>query len=249
MIDGAISFTQISNGRSFWNGVGAVSPQAPGSSRPDAVLTTVGIFARKGIWFPLPSFELGAGVVNLLDSQMLSWQGYAKLALHEGYHDLPFPSLAVRAAIAYLTGTDQVNLTTTSLDVIVSKGFGLLKTARLSPYGGWSMLLVKPTGKPVDFTPSCATPSGSPGDTTGGGCAGGQAGAGNDLKANYAFPAEDAITRFRIFGGAKLKFGILSVIAQYELYLAGNSRDDNVTPAVDHSSRQSALSLSAGLDF
>ena len=107
------------------------------------------------MWFPAPSFELGGGVVNLLDSQMLSWQGYAKFALHEGFHDLPFPSLAVRAAISYLTGTDQVSLTSTSLDVLVSKGFGVLKTLRIEPFGGWSLLMIKASGKTIDFTPLC----------------------------------------------------------------------------------------------
>jgi len=251
-IDGQLSFTQISNSRGFWNGVSTVSPQAPNSSRPDAVLTTLGVFARKGIWLPLPSFEVGGGVVNLLNSQMLAWQAYAKLGLHEGYHDLPIPSLAVRAAIAYLTGTDQVNLSTTSFDVLLSKGFGFLKTTRLEPFGGWSLIVIKASGKPVDFTPLCdahalaQTASGQPENAY---CAPAQRDTTNDLKANYAFPAKDAITRYRVFGGAKLKFGILAIIAQYELYLAGNSRDLSVTPAVDQSDRQSVLSLGAGLSF
>jgi hypothetical protein len=218
----------------------------------------MGIFIRKGIWFPVPSFEVGGGVVNLLDSQMLSWQAYAKFALHEGYHDLPFPSLAVRAAVAHLTGTDQVDLTTTSVDVLVSKGFGLLKTARLEPFAGWSLLLIKASGKLVDFTPLCdgqAVAQAAPGQTISGYCAVSQSGTTNDLNANYAFPTQDEITRYRVFGGAKLKFGILALVAQYELFPAGNSRvssvnrDGSVSSAVDQSGRQSALSLSAGLDF
>jgi hypothetical protein len=251
-INGEVAFTQINSDRSYWNGVDAVSPQAPNASHPDSILTTVGIFARKGIWFPVPSFEVGGGVVNLLDSQMLAWQAYAKLALHEGYHDMPFPSLAVRAAIAYLTGTDQANLTTNSFDIFISKGFGLLKTTRLEPFGGWGLILIKASGKPVDFTPLCdaqAVAKAAPGQTPSAYCAPAQSGTTNDLKANYAFPTQDNITRYRVFGGAKLKFGVLAIIAQYELYLAGNSRDDSVTPAVDQSSRQSALSMSAGLDF
>jgi len=183
-------------------------------------------------------------VVNLLDSQMLSWQGYAKFALHEGFHDLPFPSLAVRAAFAYLTGTDQVSLRTTSLDVLVSKGFGVLKTFRIEPFGGWSLLLIKAAGKIIDFTPLCDARQPS-----GGNCAIAQSGTTNDLLANAAFPSQDIITRYRVFGGAKLKFGMLAVIAQYELYPAGNSRDENVISAVDQSGRQSALSLSTGLEF
>ncbi len=252
-VSGELGLTQISNNKSYWNGVNAVSPQSPDATRPDSTLSTVGVFLRKGIWFPAPSFELGGGVVNLLDSQMLSWQGYAKFALHEGFHDLPFPSLAVRAAISHLTGTDQVDLTTTSLDVLVSKGFGVLKTLRIEPFGGWSLLMIKASGKTIDFTPLCdarVVAQAAPGQQVSG-CALAQSGnrSQDDLNANSAFSSPDIITRYRVFGGAKLKFGVLAVIAQYELYLAGHSRDENVIPAVDQSGQQSAFSLSTGLEF
>jgi hypothetical protein len=79
------------------------------------------------------------------------------------------------------------------------------------------------------------------------GCPVTQSGSPSDLKANKSFPSQDIITRYRVFGGAKLKFGMLAVIAQYELYLAGNSRDE--TSAVDQSSLQNAFSLSTGLQF
>jgi hypothetical protein len=251
-VSGELGLTQIGNNKSYWNGVSAVSPQSPNAARPDSTLTTMGVFLRKGIWFPAPSFELGGGVVNLLNSQMLSWQGYAKFALHEGYHDLPFPSLAVRAAIAYLTGTDQVNLQTTSLDVLISKAFGVLKTVRIEPFGGWSLLLIKASGKTIDFTPLCdgrLAEQAAPGQQISENCAAAQRGTTNDLLANVAFPSQDVITRYRVFGGAKLKFGMLAVIAQYELYVAGHSRDENVISAVDQSGRQNAFSLSTGLQF
>jgi hypothetical protein len=244
-----VSFTQIDSKRRYWDGVNAVSPQTPNDSRPDATQTTVGVFLRKGIWFPVPSFELGGGVVNLLNSQMLSWQGYAKFALHEGFHDLPFPSLSVRAAFAYLTGTDQVSLHTTSIDILVSKGFGVLKTVRIEPFGGWSVLMIKAAGKPIDFTPLCDSSeaaAAAPGQQVSG-CPVAQSGSPSDLKAIASFPSQDIITRYRVFGGAKLKFGMLAVIAQYELYLAGHSRD--ATSAADQSNLQNAFSLSTGLQF
>jgi hypothetical protein len=239
-VSGEIGFTQISHNKAFWNGVDAVSPQSPSTARPDATLTTMGVFLRKGLWFPLPGFEVGGGVVSLLQSQMLSWQGYAKFALHEGYYDLPFPSLAVRAAMSYLTGTDQVDLRTTSLDAIVSKGFGVLQTARLEPFGGLSLLIIKASGKPIDFTPLCDAREAATGSTAG--CA-----ASNDFLATAPFPAQEAITRYRFFGGAKLKFGLLAVIGQYEFYPGGTSRDEK--SAVDRSAGQSSFSLSTGLDF
>jgi hypothetical protein len=252
LVSGELGVTEISNQRTFWNGVNAVSPQNPNGARPSAALTTMGVFLRKGIWLPAPSLELGGGVVNLLDSQMLSWQAYAKLALHEGFQDLPIPSLSVRGAFAYVTGTDQVSLRTTSLDVLLSKGFGVLKTLRLEPFVGWSLLLIKASGKPIDFTPLCdseAVALAQPGQFVSDQCAVSQSGTSNDLLANAAFPSQDVITRHRVLGGAKLKFGLLAIIAQYELYLAGGSRDESVVSAVDRSGRQSAFSLSLGLEF
>jgi hypothetical protein len=251
-VSGELGITQISNSKSFWNGVSAVAPQSPNTSRPDSMLTTAGVFLRKGIWLPAPSLEVGGGVVNLLDSQLLSWQAYTKLALHEGFHDLPIPSLSVRGAFAYLSGTDQASLRTISLDVMISKGFGVLKTARLEPFGGWSLLLIKASGKPLDFTPLCDSGEvarAAQGQAVSSQCAVAQSGTPNDLKANAAFPSQDVITRYRVFGGAKLKFGVLAIIAQYELHLAGHSRDDSPISAVDRSGQQSAVSLSLGLEF
>ena len=248
-VSGELGLTQISSDKPFWDGVKAVTPGNTTSARPDSALTTIGVFLRKGIWLPVPSFEVGGGVVNLLDSQMLSWQAYAKFALHEGFHDLPIPSLSVRGAFAYLTGTDQISLKTTSIDVLVSKGFGVLKTVRLEPFGGWSLLLIQASGKTTDFTPLCdATAKLDPGQPIGNQCVADPNGStANDLKANFAFPSQEVITRYRVFGGAKLKFGILDIIAQYELYLAGHSRDES--SAIDQSGRQSAFSLSLGLEF
>jgi hypothetical protein len=252
MVTAELGFTQISNNKSYWNGVSAVSPQTPTASRPDSTLTTAGFFLRKGIWWPIPALEIGGGVVNLLDSRMLSWQGYATIALHEGFHDWPVPSLSVRAAMSYLTGTDQVNLRTTTFDVLISKGFGLLKTARLEPFGGLGVLMISASSKPLDFTPLCdayAVAQAAPGQQVSDHCTVAQSGTNNDLTANQAFPGQELITRYRVFGGAKLKFGLLALIAQYELYKAGHSRDENEVPAVDQSGQQSSFSLSAGLNF
>jgi hypothetical protein len=249
-VSAELGLTQISSSQRFWDGVNAVSPKAREASRPDAMLTTVGGFLRKGIWLPAPSLELGGGVVHLLDSHLLSWQAYSKLALHEGFHDLPIPSFSVRGAFAYLSGTDQVSLKTFSIDLLVSKGFGVLKTLRIEPFGGWSLLLISASGKTIDFTPLCdarAVSLAAPGTVVSDQCAVAQSGTDNDFKANKAFPGQDVITRHRVFGGAKLKFGMLDIIAQYEIYLAGRSRDES--SADDQSKTQSAVSLSVGLEF
>lgn len=249
-ISGEVGTTSISSDQPFWNGVAGVQPDNPGSVRPGGWLTTIGVFARKGLWVPLPAVEVGAGVIHLLDSQLLSWQGYAKLAIHEGYSDWPLPSLAVRGSGAYVTGSDQVRMKIAALDVILSKGVGVLKTFRLEPFGGWSFLFIHARSGLIDATPSCdayLVRTAPMGQTLGDYCG---AGASNDGLANFAFPDQDTITRHRFFGGAKLKFAAVFAALQYEIVPAGRSRDENKpNGARDDSGKQEGVSLSAGFDF
>lgn len=252
-LSGELGGTTISQGKDFWNGVQGVSPLNPSLRRPDGWLTTVGLFARKGLWLPLPAVELGAGFMHLADSRLMSWQGYAKVALHEGFYDFPLPSVAARAGVALVTGSDQARMTVTSLDLMLSKGWGLLKTSRIEPFGGWSFLFIHARASPVDATPSCdafVVRTARPGDMLGDYCAEAQRGTGNDNLANFAFPDQDVITRHRFFGGAKLKFATVFVVAQYEIIPAGRSRDERKpNGARDGSSKQEGLSLSAGFDY
>ena len=226
-----LGLTEISHSQLFWNGVQGVSATNTAATRPDPMLTTVGAFVRKGIWLPVPTMELGFGAVHLLDSQLLAWQGYAKVAIHEGFHDWPIPSFALRGAVSYLTGTDEVATTTTSVDLLISKGFGLLKTARLEPFAGWSLISIFAHSGHINATPSCDY------TTDALGCA------------SFSFPDQNAITRYRVFAGFKLRFAIVFFAAQYEVFFAGASRDGSSFSAKDQSATQNALSLSTGLDF
>jgi hypothetical protein len=36
-----------------------------GGSHGGSIMPTVGVFARKGMWFPIPSFESGGGMVQM----------------------------------------------------------------------------------------------------------------------------------------------------------------------------------------
>lgn len=250
-----VDFTQISSGKSFWNGVEGVAPNNPSLSRPSSWLTTVGAFARKG----LPaSFEVGAGAVNVLQSGMWSLQGYLKFALNEGFHDLPLPSLAVQAGLSDLLGTDQVDLRVYSFDVVVSKGFGIAGTWRLEPYLGWDQLLISASSGVVDATPDCdaatvamTNPANASAVASLPRSCQAQAGTQADLGANFRFPSQSLITRSRWFGGAKLKLWKLFVVGQFAYTTAGGSRDANTLMGVadDQSGGQKAVSLSAGFDL
>lgn len=247
-ISAELGITQINNKALYWDGVKGVTPQNRLADRPQAWLSTIGVFVRKGIWLPVPSMEVGAGVVHLLQSQMVAYQGYAKLAIHEGFSDWPLPSVAGRAAVSHVTGSEQVRLDIASFDVLISKAFGVGGTFRAEPFGGWSYLMIKARSHVFDLTPGCD------GFLTGGGNGGafcGPVSPDGDLSANFSFPDQDVITRRRFFGGMKLKFAAVFVAGQYEYLPAGRSRDESVSSigARDSSDKQTRVSLSGGFDF
>jgi len=194
------AFTSISSGAGYWDTLEAES---------NGFMPTVGVFARKGMWFPLPSFEIGIGAVKLLESRMWSAQGYAKFALHEGYHNLPVPSVAVRGAVSRLMGSEQLDLTVASLDVSVSKEFGLGGMINLAPYGGWNLLTIVPRSEVVDRTPGVD-----------------QITEPTDRINSFVFLDQDNIYRNRFFAGMKLKYHVFMLALEANLALAGTSVDD-----------------------
>lgn len=248
-ISAELGLTQINNKAEYWDGVKAVAPQNRLAERPGAWLSTVGMFVRKGIWLPLPSMEVGAGVVHLLQSQMIAYQAYAKLAIHEGFNDWPLPSVAGRAGVSHVTGSDQVRLDIASFDAIASKSFGVGGTFRAEPFGGWSYLMIKAKSGVIDATPGCDGFVSSAGGNGGMFC--GPMAADNDLAANLEFPNQDTIIRTRFFGGMKLKFAAVFIAAQYEYIPPGRSRDlsKSSAGARDKSGEQTRVSISGGLDF
>jgi hypothetical protein len=252
-----LGLDQISSNQPFWNGVEGVDPTNTGARRPDGWLTTMGLFVRKGMWFPTPAVEWGVGAVNVLQSGMWAVQGTLKLAIQEGFHDWPLPSAAVRIGVSQLVGTDQVTMTVTSVDLVLSKRFSLAGTARIEPFAGWNFLFIDARSGVIDGTPGCdavvlqqATtaeavarlPAACPID---------QAGTYGDLDANFTFPKQDLITRNRVYAGVKLKLATLFVVGQVALALAGKSQDERATGngARDASGSQQSVSLSAGFDF
>lgn len=252
-ISGEIGTTSISNGKSYWNGVEGVQVTNPQAVRPEPWLTTLGAFVRKGVWLGLPVFEFGGGAVTVADSHLVAWQGYAKVSLHEGYYRWPLPSLAVRGGVSYVTGSEQVRMSVTSLDLLASKGFGVMGTFRLEPFVAMSFLFIHASSGVLDATPSCdatVVRSAGAGSSVGDHCADAQRGTDNDKRANFAFSEQDTITRTRYAVGTKVKFATVFVSAELQLIPGGSSRDGSKpNGARDGSGDQKALSLSGGFDF
>lgn len=233
-----VAVTSVSEDGDHWR---ALEDGARGS------LTTLGFFVRKGIWLPLPSFEIGVGAVNLGDSKLWASQGYVKFALHEGYHELPLPSFAVRGGASRIMGQSELDLTIASLDVSASKDFGLGGAVTVTPYLGWNWLFIVPRSEVVDKTPHIDLRDDP-----------------MDAQNNFVFADQDDIVRNRFFVGGKLRHYVFTVHLEAAIALPGGSTDDRAgtdldcrdatmpvvaCDATDQSGAQSTLTLGVGLDF
>jgi hypothetical protein len=231
--------TTIDHGAPYWRAL---------EGKPSGMMQTVGFFARKGMWFPLPSIELGVGAVHLVDSHIWAGQLYTKLSLHEGYHDLPIPSVSVRGAVSRMMAQRELDLTIASLDVSVSKHFGIGGTWRLDPFAGWNLLMIVPRSGVIEGTPSI--------DPL-------EMNQLYDTSNDFTFKDQSTILRHRLFVGAKLQYDRFVLVLQAQRALAGSSTDDRrgtTTPcapssdttmcaAHDDTGAQTTYSLSAGLEF
>ncbi len=245
------AMTTIDSSASYWR-VLQSSKDPSGTSEAahgSDVLNTVGFFVRKGLWFlPVPSMEVGVGATHLVDSRTWTGQLYTKVALHEGYHQLPIPSLAVRGAVSRMMNQRELDLTVASVDVTVSKHWGVGGTWRFDPFGGWNALLIVPRSEVIDPTPNIDPLA--PGNQ-------------DDLLLNFVFRDQDNILRHRFFVGAKMQYYVFQLTLEAQFALAGSSIDDrggtndvcmpNSTTAncdaKDTAAAQRTLSMSAGFDF
>jgi hypothetical protein len=242
------STTSIDAAAPYWRALES-SPDPTGRmglANGPSMMQTVGFFVRKGMWFPLPSFEVGAGAVHLMDSRTWAGQLYAKFALHEGYHDLPLPSLAVRGAVSRLMNQRELDLTVASLDVSISKHVGVGGTWRLDPYAGWNLLMIIPRSQVIDGTPT-VDPIGNAADSMN----------------NFVFVDQATILRNRLFVGAKLQYYVFQITLEDDFAFAGSSVDDRAgtsdpcmpfsttvaCDAKDTAKAQNTFQLSAGFDF
>lgn len=241
-----LAWTRVHTGRRYWRALAGSSDPA-GSDHGGDFMNTIGLFARKGIWLPAPSFELGLGAVHLVDSGLWAAQGYAKVAVIEGYHDLSVPSVALRAGVSRMMGSSELELTVLSLDASASKSFGVAGIANVAPYAGWNALIIVPRSEVIDKTPHVdmrVDPA--------------------DASMNFVFADQANIFRHRLFGGIKVKHYIVSLSLEAAVALRGRSDDDRDGTDVgcreasaptsdcdsrDRSGQQLGVTATLGLDF
>lgn len=230
-----------------------LNEELPGSFAP-----TVSVMARKALWFPVPSFEMGVGVKHLIGSRMWAPVAAVKLAIHEGFQGWPIPAIAVRGTGTRVMGTPEFNLTVVGLDVSMSKHFGVASTMNLTPYLGYQFLWIIADSEVLDATPAinpirksrdnlpndpmrlneCYHP---------------------DCRGLFAFADQGNITRHRGFVGMKANFYVATIIVEYSFFASGSKSDeiyDNLggtqlipLEVPDAAGTQHSISLSLGLDF
>lgn len=224
---------------------------------PSALGSTISLMARKGFWFPGPSFEFGFGVRHLIDSRMVAGVATAKLALHEGYQGLPVPALGVRGSVSRVFNTPGFNLTVAGLDFSISKAFGIAGTFNLTPYLGYQLLWIIADSGVHDATPN----RDAMGLTL--------AAAGTDplarmrcnesvsqdCNSSFAFLDQSDIVRHRIFIGLRGTLYVFSMLLEYSYFTEGRDIANVNIPTLgttnipDESGAQHAVSFSIALDY
>jgi hypothetical protein len=189
-----------------------------------SILPVATLMLRKGIWLPLPplpSVEIGLGASNLLQSNIYALNGYLKFAIHEGYHDVPVPSFAVRASVSRIAGAPQVDLTIITVEGTISKAFGVGGTFTLEPYIGGGALFSIARSQVIDTAPTIDLYRG-PANSTGFSTT-------DALAQKIVFPTQDNIIRWRLFGGINLHVSIFSITGYFSYFGVGADNGFDLT--------------------
>ena len=142
----------------------------------------------------------------------------------------------------------ELDLTVASVDVTVSKHFGVGGTWRFDPFAGWDVLMIIPRSEVNDPTPNVDPLT--PGNE-------------NDTMNNFVFHDQSTIFRQKFFFGAKFQYYVFQLAIEASFALAGSSIDDRTgtsdacmpssitvnCDSKDTAKLQRTLALSAGFDF
>lgn len=221
------------------------------SSSPNAVVPTLQVMGRKGLW---PGLEVGAGATKLFDSRMWAVQGYGKISIHEGFHHLPIPSIAIRGMFSQVLGNKDIRMWTASAGISVSHTFGIGSTFNITPYVGYQALLISARSGVIDADPdSDEYPDGYNDPDA---C---DADPQTDLPAcldsnEFVFRRQDLIVRHRPYLGARLVFSVLRFGFEAMFVPPGSSSaevdvDGGTETVTDESVFQQQYTFSVGFDF
>jgi hypothetical protein len=111
---------------------------------PQSLIFIPHIHIRKGLPF---SFEIGAQLSYIPESEMFTIGAEVKWAFNEGFHYIP--DFAVRISMNHMIGPEDFELSTGGWDISISKAFGLGGMASLTPYAGYNMLFINASAHTV----------------------------------------------------------------------------------------------------
>jgi hypothetical protein len=124
------------------------------TAAPPAVLILPAIAVRKGLG---GSFEVGAAVQWLGDSQMMALSGELRWAAVEGIESAP--DVGLRIWGSRVIGAQDLDLAAAGADVLVSRSFGLAGMMKVQPYGSFGLAMINALSSAVDFKPTVEDPA------------------------------------------------------------------------------------------
>jgi len=139
------SIVPIHNDRDYWT--------LATEGNPGGVLFIPHLHVRKGLPF---SFEIGAQLSYVPESEIFVVGAELKWALNEGFYYIP--DLAIRFSINHAVGSKDFELSTGGWDVSLSHAFGIGGMLSLTPYAGYNMLFVHASSHVVIASPTFTTP-------------------------------------------------------------------------------------------
>jgi hypothetical protein len=221
----------IAGNREYW--------QDTTSGSADKAAPSMQIVGRKGLW---PGIEVGGGATHLFDSRMWAMFGYGKVAIHEGFHHLPIPTIALRGSFSRLVGAKDMNLTTAAPAVTVSHVFGLGKTFSLTPYVGYEALIIVARSRVLSAAPHCDEFP----DLYNSECAG----VDRTAPTEFVFRDAGAIVRHRPHLGLRMIFSVMRLGFE-AMYVPSGSRAGSIAgeSVEDGSAFQQQYTFSVGFDF
>lgn len=236
-----VSINTLSGNQNYWD--------APTRGGADGAAPSIQIMGRKGLW---PGIEVGAGATHVFDSQMWALAGYGKIAIHEGFHHLPIPSIALRASFSRLLGAKDFNMTTAAPAITVSHLFGLGKTFSLTPYVGYEALVILSRSQVINANPSCDVFPDAYNESDEACMLPTEDGTGTivDPASEFVFEDGGAIIRHRPHVGARIIFSVIRIGLE-AMFVPGGKTEGTVNgeTVVDGSGLQQQYTVSLGLDF
>lgn len=238
-------FTSLSSGERYWqDGTqgpvdGSTGAPAPRHAAPPSLLQLYSLRFRRGFGFGL---EL-SGVFGLIPrSSLLSAGVDARLALLEGFRRdavLRYvPDVALGGGVRAITGSPELSLRVTSLELVLSKPFPLLGSGVVTPWLGLQQLWISAGSGTVDLTPGTDAQNTPPG-------------AAPDVENDAEF-GDVTLERRRVLVGVGYRFELLKAGVQIMTDLVSPSSAQSSDADADDlagEARQWAVALELGAAF